>query len=153
MAKTKYDALQSLTSKSKSCCTRYNYRNWCVSKIWIEKCTCTPCLMPPDSPYMHIHTLHPQALRRYIHEAKTFLAFCLTITHFWFSLVPRPRPFFVRLFMFNIIHGSRRVKKMGKTWEHLSHDTDVSGAVNLRTKYLAYWWKTSPWWRLAHGED
>jgi len=25
---------------------------------------------------------------------------------------------------------------MGKTWEHLSNDTDVSGAVNLRTKYL-----------------
>ena len=35
------------------------------------------------------------------------------------SLVPSP-PFFVLRFSSSIIHGSRRVRKTGKAWEHLS---------------------------------
>jgi len=36
------------------------------------------------------------------------------------SLVPRPPPFFVLWFAFSIIHGSRRARKTGKAWFHLS---------------------------------
>ena len=39
-----------------------------------------------------------------------------------YSLVPRPTPFFVLRFAFNIIHGGRRARKMGKAWEHLSRE-------------------------------
>ena len=96
------------------------------SEIWIETWTCMPCLMPPIvhtcTRMWPIQTLHSQALRGY--EAKTFLTFCLTVTYFCFSLIARPLLFFVCLFMF-IIHESRRVVKMGKTWEHLSHDIDA----------------------------
>ena len=38
------------------------------------------------------------------------------------SLVPRPPPFFVLQFAFSIIHGSRRARKTGKAWEHLSRE-------------------------------
>ena len=58
-------------------------------------------------------------------------------TCMWCSLVPRPPPFFVLRFAFSIIHGSRRVRKTGKAWEHLyitwmtsgGHKVDVGGAV------------------------
>ena len=36
------------------------------------------------------------------------------------SLIPRPIPFFVLRFAFNIIHGGGRARKTGKAWEHLS---------------------------------
>ena len=38
------------------------------------------------------------------------------------SLVPRPPPFIVLRFSFSIIHGSRRARKTGKAWEHLSRE-------------------------------
>ena len=40
----------------------------------------------------------------------------------WASLVPRPPPFFVLRFAFSIIHGSRRARKTGKAWKHLSRE-------------------------------
>ena len=40
----------------------------------------------------------------------------------FYSLVPRPPPFFVLQFSFSIIHGSGRAWKTGKGWEHLSHE-------------------------------
>ena len=35
------------------------------------------------------------------------------------------------------------MEKMGKTREHLSHDADVTGAMNLRTKSLLVTLSTS----------
>ena len=57
------------------------------------------------------------------------------------SLVPRPPPFFVLRFAFNIIHGSgiirnanQRTKKPGKAWERGYTGTWVA---TLYTSYLA----------------
>ena len=53
------------------------------------------------------------------------------------SLVPRPPPFCVLRFVFSIIHGSGRARKMGKAWFHSSRENDVRGGINRKNVYIA----------------